>query len=577
MIKLLQLNRKVIYIFCTLLLILQASIANSAEDIWKNNENQTEQLQTDEKKIIQSPILAEDSGKIELKINEEKIENFNQNLIGIFDPEKNNFSLNMWSESDGEDVKKVLNRINNLKLSKFSENLLFEVLFTNSYSPKKNLNSEEFLKIKINWLISKKRFRDLEILLKNNNEARKQTKAIKSLVNEDLAAADIKSACEKTQLLAKGINNDYLDKLLIYCLIKDERKDEAQLLFDLIIERGLKDKFFEDKFYYLLGLADKTNQKISDKNILNFYLSHITLQDFKYAPTEKTDKYIWRYLASANLLNFKNFENEDVIITYEKVASENFFKNNEVFQIYLQMPFNFNQLVNSAEIYKNLSNYQARALIYQSLILSVDVERKLYLAFLLKELFVKDNLLNVYESELSNILKKIDLNSIPERYIELVNLNLDPNFVDVKKIKFQNEIFHRSKIIKHFIDNYEKKIRTEKDLKSVYKKIKKNKKYFISIMDIVVLESLAHDGVKIPKDLNYTSVLSELSIPQNLSDLVKSGQTGMVMLKIIEIIGEDKIKNLDPETIYFLTRILNELNLKKIRNNILSEVLPVKI
>ena len=58
----------------------------------------------------------------------------------------------MWSESDGEDVKKILNRINNLKLSKFQKIYLFEVLFTNSYPPKKNLNSEEFLKIKINWL-----------------------------------------------------------------------------------------------------------------------------------------------------------------------------------------------------------------------------------------------------------------------------------------------------------------------------------------------------------------------------------------------------------------------------------------
>ena len=40
------------------------------------------------------------------------------------------------------------------------------------------------------------------------------------------------------------------------------------------------------------------------------------------------------------------------------------------------------------------------------------------------------------------------------------------------------------------------------------------------------------------------------------------------MLKIIEIIGEDDIRDLDPETIYFLNSILNELNLKKIRNNI---------
>ena len=52
---------------------------------------------------------------------------------------------------------------------------------------------------------------------------------------------------------------------------------------------------------------------------------------------------------------------------------------------------------------------------------------------------------------------------------------------------------------------------------------------------------------------------------------------GLVMLKIVEIIGEDNISDLDPETIYFLNKILNELNLKKIRNNILSEALPVRI
>jgi len=49
------------------------------------------------------------------------------------------------------------------------------------------------------------------------------------------------------------------------------------------------------------------------------------------------------------------------------------------------------------------------------------------------------------------------------------------------------------------------------------------------------------------------------------------------MLKIIEIIGEDDIRDLDTETIYFLNSILNKMNLKKIRNNILSEALPVRI
>ena len=71
--------------------------------------------------------------------------------------------------------------------------------------------------------------------------------------------------------------------------------------------------------------------------------------------------------------------------------------------------------------------------------------------------------------------------------------------------------------------------------------------------------------------------LENICIPNNLQALVKENQMGLVMLKIIEIIGEDDIKDLDPETIYFLNRILNELNLKKIRNNILSEVLPLKV
>ena len=46
----------------------------------------------------------------------------------------------MWTDSDGEDIKKILGRINKLKLSKMSEDLLLRVLFTNAYPPEKNLD-----------------------------------------------------------------------------------------------------------------------------------------------------------------------------------------------------------------------------------------------------------------------------------------------------------------------------------------------------------------------------------------------------------------------------------------------------
>ena len=128
----------------------------------------------------------------------------------------------------------------------------------------------------------------------------------------------------------------------------------------------------------------------------------------------------------------------------------------------------------------------------------------------------------------------------------------------------------------HFLEDNKKLGRTEKDFKMVYKKIKRNKKYYISIKDIIVLESLVADGIVIPKEWKYSELSSELTVPKNLLDLAEQDQIGLLMLKIVEIIGEDKVKDLDPETVYFLNKILNDLNLKKIRNNILSESLPAR-
>ena len=152
-----------------------------AADIWDNEEvsnTQAEENDDNENIKIKSPILSSEEDEVIQKINENEITDNAQSVIGIFDPEENNFNLNMWSETDGEEIKKVLLRIDKLKLSKLSEDLLFQVLFTNAYSPKKNLDSNEFLKIKVNWLINKKRIKDLETLLNNNPEVGQNSKVI---------------------------------------------------------------------------------------------------------------------------------------------------------------------------------------------------------------------------------------------------------------------------------------------------------------------------------------------------------------------------------------------------------------
>ena len=109
MIKLLQLNNLKRLIFFLFLFYFFSIHSFSADDIWKKKENEEEQnIEAEDEITIKSPILSDSITKIEISIDEEEIQNFNSTLVGIFDPEENNFTLDMWSRSDGEDIKKIL-------------------------------------------------------------------------------------------------------------------------------------------------------------------------------------------------------------------------------------------------------------------------------------------------------------------------------------------------------------------------------------------------------------------------------------------------------------------------------------
>ena len=116
-----------------------------------------------------------------------------------------------------------------------------------------------------------------------------------------------------------------------------------------------------------------------------------------------------------------------------------------------------------------------------------------------------------------------------------------------------------------------------KDFVGIYKKISRNKKYFFSIKDIIILETLSSDGIKIPKDLNTGNLSESLTVPSNLKLLVDNDELGMLMLKLVEIVGSDDVANLDPETLYFIVNLLNKAKIKKVRNQILNLTLPLRV
>jgi len=174
-------------------------------------------------------------------------------------------------------------------------------------------------------------------------------------------------------------------------------------------------------------------------------------------------------------------------------------------------------------------------------------------------------------------LKEFDNKEIPKEYEKVVERNiLRDSDKQKKRIKYDDKTLHKSKLIRYFFEEDYPVKKTQKELDNIFKKIKRNRNYFYSAKDLAVLDSLKQDGIKLPKEIEFENLSKNYSVPNNLIDLVKKNEKGFLALKIVEIIGEDEVSNLDSETIYFLTYLLNRLELKEFRNTILSSALPLR-
>ena len=134
----------------------------------------------------------------------------------------------------------------------------------------------------------------------------------------------------------------------------------------------------------------------------------------------------------------------------------------------------------------------------------------------------------------------------------------------------------QTKLINYFNGDFSKS-KIEKDLVNYLKKIKKNKKYFFSKKDIILIESLRSDGIKIPKKYDELYTIDQNEIPTDIQVMINNNEKGLALLRIVEVIGQDNLERIDDDTLYFIISTLNQLNINPIRNNILLKVLPLKV
>ncbi len=500
-------------------------------------------------------------------------------LTGLYDPEDYGLKIDMWSNSNGDQLKYLFSNLSKINLSDDAANLMNIILLTNSYLPEKNINKKDFLKIKSDWLIKYDNLELIEEYLVKNEILNLHPDLSIYLVNNYLSNSELDKACGIFKKNSEPIQNEYLSKFNIYCLINDGKKEEAQLFFDLKKELGFNEKYFENKLNYLFGFINTADKTVSEDSILEFHLAHKTNPEFSFEPNENTNPLIWKYLSASNLLyqiNEIDLDELDKIKLIEYATHNKNYDEDELFKIYKRFQFNINQFLNIDDALKTLTNVESRALLYQRILLESEANKKIELIKILKESFIKDNLTDAFDVKLKELLKKFELDQLSSKNSSFYLNYINNEETKRKKIKYNDDLIHQSKLIKYFSGDYSQN-KIEKDLNNFLKKIKKNKKYVLSKKDIILIESLKSDGIKVDKKYSNLYEILDSEMPTDIQVMINNNEMASTILRIIEVIGQDNLETLDDDTLFFIISALNQLNIDIIRNDILLKVLPLKV
>jgi hypothetical protein len=256
-------------------------------------------------------------------------------IVGLYDPQENGLSIDMWFNSDGEKLKVLFNKIDKIDLSNDASEIMNVSLLTNAHYPSKNMTEKEFLKYKTNFLIKNSPLDLIEEFLINNQVINSYPKLTRHLVDNYLAESNIKKSCEFFSKIKKPVVDEYLSKFNLYCLVNYGKNEEAQLILDIKKELGFEDEYFENKINYLFGYIEEASEETSDNSILDFHLAHRTNSEFSFQPNENTSQLVWKYLSNSNLLpdlTNININEENKISIIEKATHYKIYPEKKLFE-----------------------------------------------------------------------------------------------------------------------------------------------------------------------------------------------------------------------------------------------------
>ena len=146
-------KKKLSVIFLSFLIGLSSYAEEQPADIWnieKENNNEISITESTINKNLNSNQTLPESSIYEMQSQKEKnmieldqnIESKQIKIIGLYDPEDYGLDINIWINSDGDQLKNIFSKLNKMNLSKDASDIMKISILTNAYYPQKNITEE---------------------------------------------------------------------------------------------------------------------------------------------------------------------------------------------------------------------------------------------------------------------------------------------------------------------------------------------------------------------------------------------------------------------------------------------------
>ena len=576
-----------------LVLIFFVSISHYAnaetKDIWQQSKEIKTSVIKEETKPEPLPstifnVEKKDSVNLSItNIAETNIEEKNREIIfGIYDPEATGIPIDFWKNIDPiifKDFEKAM--LEN------QDNKAFQILIKKIFFSKINLNSfqdngKAYLNFISSLLAENKNIELIDEVIDQNSLLLNNQKLLRFLIDHHFSLYQISKACGYAEQMGPDIQDNELQKFKVYCLVKSKQNKKASANLELMKEVGFQDEFFIKKINYLMGNFLARSGEANTDSLLNIHLSHEADKEFKpsYAAFQKDiirKKYFFKspLFKTMNIDFTKEYQTDEdlaLINFLEDAANLNLYDYNLIFRLYKKIIFGIDDLLNPIENYAKYNPTKGKALLYQSILLSQDNEKKLIFIRELNRLYQKDNMSALGSKMFFQLTNKMSKKLITKEVLNEVEIKNAGKLSAKNTGTINNKILHQSDLINLVAASTKQNKKLSNILNDFDKQIKKNN-YTVSEKDVAFINLLENNKVSIPDTLKKHVIKEEIYIPNKIYNLLEKKENAQAILENLSLVKNLNINQDYNRNFHIIVKIFDRLGLENIKKDFIKNEL----